>query len=163
MGEILIIMIKVVELLKEKNKSIAVMESCTGGAISNAITNVEGASAIFCFGAVTYSNEYKIKLGVPKEIIDKFTVYSLQTAQAMALAISNYVNANFGIGITGKLKKMDINNLFGDDDLTYISIYDKINNIYYNLQYKAIFDNRIDNKKEIVNIVAKKMVEVLSN
>lgn len=40
------------------------MESCTGGALVNAITNIPGASEVLKFSAVTYSNEYKIKLGV---------------------------------------------------------------------------------------------------
>ena len=52
----------VVNKLKEKNKTIATMESCTGGGVANAITNVPGASEIILFSAVTYSNEYKIKM-----------------------------------------------------------------------------------------------------
>lgn len=56
---------EIVKLLREKNKTISMMESATGGAISNEITNVEGASEVFSFSAVTYSNYYKIKFGVP--------------------------------------------------------------------------------------------------
>lgn len=46
------------------------MESCTGGGVANAITNIEGSSRVFMFGAVTYSNEYKIKMGVNRNIIE---------------------------------------------------------------------------------------------
>ena len=60
-----------VKYLIENNKKISTMESCTGGYIANSITNVEGSSNIFKFGAVTYSNEYKIKMGVNKEVINK--------------------------------------------------------------------------------------------
>ena len=61
---------KVVELLIKNNKTISTMESCTGGALVNAITNIPGASEVLKFSAVTYSNEYKIKMGVDKNIID---------------------------------------------------------------------------------------------
>ena len=58
--------------LIDKNITIASMESCTGGGFANSITNIEGASDILKFSAVTYSNEYKIRMGVPEEIIDKY-------------------------------------------------------------------------------------------
>ena len=64
---------KVVELLIKNNKTISTMESCTGGALVNAITNIPGASEVLKFSAITYSNEYKIKLGVDSKIIDKYT------------------------------------------------------------------------------------------
>ena len=48
--------------LKTNNKTISSMESCTGGGFANAITNIEGASDVINFSAVTYSNEYKIKM-----------------------------------------------------------------------------------------------------
>ena len=50
----------VVKLTKNK-KTIATMESCTGGGVANIITNIPGASEVLKFSAVTYSNEYKIK------------------------------------------------------------------------------------------------------
>ena len=55
---------RVVEKLIEDKKTISTMESCTGGGVANAITNIEGASSILKFSAVTYSNEFKIKMGV---------------------------------------------------------------------------------------------------
>ena len=86
----------VINKLIEKNKTISTMESCTGGYIANAITNIEGASTIFKFGAVTYSNEYKIKMGVSKETIDKYSVYSIETAREMAYNISKFTNSDYG-------------------------------------------------------------------
>ena len=70
-------MYEVVNNLIKLNKTISTMESCTGGYIANSITNIPGASDIFMFGAVTYSNEYKIKLGVDKSLIDSYSVYSM--------------------------------------------------------------------------------------
>ena len=69
---------EVVELLKNKNKTIATMESCTGGFIASSITDNEGASEVLKFSAVTYSNEFKIKLGVNEKTINDYSVYSIQ-------------------------------------------------------------------------------------
>ena len=62
---------EIVDILISNNNTISTMESCTGGGVSNAITNIEGSSSIFKFGAVTYSNEYKIKMGHTKKCIYK--------------------------------------------------------------------------------------------
>ena len=118
---------RVVEKLIKNNKTISTMESCTGGAIANAITNIPNASKVINFSAITYSNEYKIKMGVSEELINKYSVYSMEVANAMSKSIVNYTNSNYGVGVTGKLKKIDENNLFGEDDIVYLSIYDKDN------------------------------------
>ena len=55
---------EIVNKLIEKHMTISTMESCTGGSLAGAITNIEGASEVFKYGAVTYSNEFKIKIGV---------------------------------------------------------------------------------------------------
>ena len=70
---------EVVEKLRTIGKTISTMESCTGGAVANEITNIPGASEVLKFSAVTYSNEYKIKMGVSEEIINKYSVYSIHT------------------------------------------------------------------------------------
>ncbi|MDD4106830.1 MAG: CinA family protein [Candidatus Shapirobacteria bacterium] len=62
----------------------ATMELCTGGAVANCITNIPGASDVFECGLVTYCNKAKIKAGVDEEIIKKFGVYSIETAEEMA-------------------------------------------------------------------------------
>ena len=152
---------EVVLLCKEQGKTIATMESCTGGGVANAITNIAGSSDIFNFGAVTYSNEYKIKFGVPKEIIDTYTVYSKETARAMAKAIVEFTGATIGIGITGKLKRADENNLFGQDDIVYVSIFDKQNDKFYDKEHKVVFDLREENKKDVLRIVSNMSVEIL--
>ena len=142
---------RVVKKLIELNKTISTMESCTGGAIANAITNIPDASKVIKYSAVTYSNEYKIKMGVSEELINKYSVYSMEVANDMAKKISEFTNSNYGVGVTGKLKKIDENNLFGDDDLVYLSIYDKDNDKYFNKKIKLLFDTRIDNKNQIIN------------
>ena len=138
---------KVVKRLIELGKTISTMESCTGGGVANAITNVEGSSDVLKFSAVTYSNEFKIKMGVSGEVIDKYSVYSMETANEMSKNISLFTNSNYGVGITGKINRTDKNNLYGEDNIIYISIYDRDNDKYYNKEIKAIDDVRISSKK----------------
>ena len=128
------------------------MESCTGGAIANMITNIPDSSLVIKFSAVTYSNEYKIKMGVSSELINKYSVYSMEVAEDMAKKISDYTNSNYGVGVTGKLKKADPNNLSGEDDVVFLSIYDRDNNMFYDTEIKLPYDDRIDNKNEIIDI-----------
>ena len=152
---------RVIELLTKYNKTISTMESCTGGAIVNAITNIPGASDVIKFSAITYSNEYKIKMGVSKELIDKYTVYSREVAMDMAKTISNYTGSSYGVGITGKLKKIDKNNLYGENDVVHLAIYDKENNKYYYKMIKLQSDNRISCKEEIINVFIEEILNIL--
>ena len=152
---------RIVEKLKEINKTISTMESCTGGGVANAITNIEGASEVLKFSAVTYSNEYKIKMGVSNDIIDKYSVYSMETAIEMSKNISEFASSNYGVGITGKLNRIDPNNLYGNDNIVYISIYDKDNNKFYNYDIEVKEQNRKENKELIINLIIEKLLEIL--
>ena len=153
--------IKLVKELTNKNKTISTMESCTGGGLANAITNTQGSSEILKFSAVTYSNEYKIKMGVNKDIIDKYSVYSIETAIEMSKNISDFASSNYGIGITGKLNRIDKNNLYGSDNTVYISVYDKDNNKYYNKSIKVLKQSRKENKEIIINEVLNILLEII--
>ena len=151
---------ELVELLIEKNLTIATMESCTGGGVANAITSIEGASEILRFSAVTYSNEYKIKMGVDSELIDKYSVYSLEVAKDMALKISKFANSKIGVGVTGKLNRYDKNNLQGLDNEVFVSIY--YNDNYYNLDLMVDRPTREDNKLYVIDEIVKKLKEVIN-
>ena len=152
---------EIVNKLIKLNRTISTMESCTGGYISNAITNVPGSSDIFMFGAVTYSNEYKIKLGVDSKLIDKYSVYSKEVSNSMSKTISLYTNSDYGIGITGKLNRVDKNNLSGEDNVVYISIYDRLNNKFYNSIVTVLYSDRCKNKEMVLNSVIKLLEGIL--
>lgn len=152
---------KIVKMLKEKNKYVSTMESCTGGGLVNAITNIPGASEILKFSAVTYSNEFKIKMGVPKETIDTYSVYSMETAIDMSKKISEFTNSNYGIGITGKLNRTDINNLAGDDNMVYFSIYNKDTNTNYNDSIRVSKSSREENKDKVITKIVNNFYEIL--
>jgi len=153
---------EIVDLLKKLGKSISFMESCTGGALANSITNVEGASEVIKFSAVTYSNEYKIKMGVSKAVIDEFSVYSFETAREMSKNISNFSNSNFGVGITGKINRVDKENPFGKDNIVYVSIYDKDRNLYFDDKIEMICEKREDNKNLIISFIVDKLKDILT-
>ena len=152
---------ELVNKLIDNNKTISKMESATGGAVVSAITNVDGSSRVLKFSAITYSNEYKIKMGVKKETIDKYSVYSTQVAKEMSFNISKFSNSNYGVGITGKLNRVDENNSFGDDNTVFISIYDRDNDKYYNEIVKAIKTNRIDNKRLVIDKIEELMLKII--
>ncbi|WP_372747018.1 competence/damage-inducible protein A [Lutibacter sp.] len=90
------------ELLKEKNKTLAIAESCTGGSICKRITAIPGASNYFIGGVIAYNSSIKInELGVDKQLIDEFSVVSSQVAEAMAQGIQQKYQTNYAIATTG--------------------------------------------------------------
>lgn len=98
---------KLTRLLIEEGMSITTMESATSGQVASLITDTEGASAIMKGAYITYSNEAKIKNGVPAETIERYSVYSKETAAAMAEVCRQAYDANIGIGITGTMGNVD--------------------------------------------------------
>jgi nicotinamide-nucleotide amidase len=89
-------------MLSERNETLSVAESCTGGLIGVRLTDVEGASAYFLEGAITYSNEAKIKtLDVPAETLKEFGAVSSQTAEAMAAGMRERTGSDHAISVTG--------------------------------------------------------------
>ena len=152
---------EIIQKLIKENKTISTMESCTGGFIANEITNISGSSLVFKFGAVTYSNEYKEKLGVPKDIIEKYSVYSKKTAKEMSKKISDYTNSDYGIGVTGKLNKKDPNNKEGKDNEVFISIYEKKTKKYIEKNVLITSDERKKAKQEVYEVVLSLLKEVI--
>lgn len=98
------------KLLIKKKMTITTMESATSGQIASLITDTEGSSAVLKGAFVTYCNEAKIMQGVPAEVIDKYTVYSRETAEAMASSCVKIYNADVGIGVTGTMGNVDPSN-----------------------------------------------------
>ncbi len=109
-GNAKISMDRVVRHLIRNRITISVMESCTGGLFASFLTDTEGASEIFSGSFVTYSNEAKVRCGVPEEVIRRFGVYSVETAAAMAAAAQAAYGAEIGVGITGTMANPDPHN-----------------------------------------------------
>ena len=89
-------------LLTERGETVSVAESCTGGLIGMRLTEVPGSSAYFTEGAVTYSNEAKIRtLNVPEQTIDDHGAVSAETAEAMAEGMRQRAGTDYAISVTG--------------------------------------------------------------
>ena len=98
---------EITRMLIRRKSSITTMESCTAGLLATLLTNTEGSSEILKGAFVTYSNEAKIRAGVPEEVIRKFGVYSQETAVEMAKACRAAFQADIGIGVTGSFGNPD--------------------------------------------------------
>lgn len=92
----------VFDLLLKKGKTFASAESCTGGNIAHVITLIPGSSEVFKGTAVTYATPMKTKvLGVPAEMIEKYSVVSQQVVESMAVGVRDLMEADFGVATTG--------------------------------------------------------------
>lgn len=92
----------VVERNKAMGRTIVTAESCTGGLVAGAITEIAGSSAVLQGGFVTYSNESKIKtLKVSEELIDTFGAVSIAVAWAMAQGALKRSSADIAVAISG--------------------------------------------------------------
>jgi nicotinamide-nucleotide amidase len=91
-----------VRSLREKGWKIATAESCTGGLVAAAITDIAGSSDVFDRGFVTYSNEAKTQmLDVPTELIKAHGAVSEEVARAMAEGALKNSNADISVSVTG--------------------------------------------------------------
>lgn len=92
-----------VECLKQNNLHISFAESCTGGMLVSTLVNASGASNVLNESYVTYSIDAKTRvLGVKKETIDKYTVYSPQTAKEMVEGLYEKTKAEVCVSVTGR-------------------------------------------------------------
>jgi nicotinamide-nucleotide amidase len=90
------------DLLREKGWTLSIAESCTGGLISDRITNISGSSDYFMGGMVNYSNESKAKhLGIPLDYIKRYGAVSPQVARKMAQGVRKAFDTTFGLSTTG--------------------------------------------------------------
>lgn len=90
------------KLLLEKNITVSFAESCTGGMLSEMITDISGISKVYNGSVVAYSNEIKSSiLAVKKSTLDKYGAVSSQTAIEMAKGVRQIFNSEVGVSITG--------------------------------------------------------------
>src|SRR5216683_6768485 len=100
--EIFTLATQVGERLRKLRKSLAVAESCTGGLLGAAVTDVPGSSAYFLGGVISYADQVKLdQLGVSAATLDRYGAVSEQTAAAMASGVRQLLHADVGVSITG--------------------------------------------------------------
>jgi len=89
-------------LLADKKITVAVAESCTGGALCQALTDIPGSSNWFDRGFITYSNQAKVDmLGVSPALLEQYGAVSFETARAMVEGVHGRSQAELAIAITG--------------------------------------------------------------
>jgi nicotinamide-nucleotide amidase len=94
--------IAVLDACRARSLKVATAESCTGGLVAGALTDIAGSSDVFDRGFVTYSNEAKQQmLGVSAKILQEHGAVSRQTAEAMARGALGNANADIVVAITG--------------------------------------------------------------
>lgn len=102
MSDIAMLAAKVLRALENRNLKLATAESCTGGMVSAALTELAGASSVFERGFVTYSNEAKMELlGVSEETLRRYGAVSAETAREMAEGALRHSRADIAVSITG--------------------------------------------------------------
>lgn len=93
---------RVIDANRAAGKTIAVAESCTGGLVSAALTEIPGSSDVFVAGFTTYSNETKMTLlGVSLDVLETFGAVSVAVAWAMARGALERADADVAVAITG--------------------------------------------------------------
>ena len=147
-------------LLADRGLTLSTMESCTGGLLASLFTDTEGSSAVFKGAYVTYSNEEKIRLGVPAETIEKYGVYSGQTANAMARTCAQAFGTDISIGITGTFTNADPANADSVPGQVYFSINDN-GRIRDHFCIVPALPSRHACKLHIAEIVADRLLEEL--
>lgn len=153
---------KIINILKQQKETVSCMESCTGGLLASTLTNVSGSSEVLQVSLVTYSNRFKEKFGVPQEVIEKYSVYSMETAREMAKQVSSFANSTWGIGITGQIGRVDQQNKGQQINIIYFSIYQAKQGKHWDtiLQVEEQ-KTRKENKEKIVEKVLEQFYQVL--
>jgi nicotinamide-nucleotide amidase len=93
---------RVIEICSAKRLTVATAESCTGGLVTAALTEIPGSSAVVACSFVTYSNDAKQNLlGVPEGVLRSYGAVSRPTAQAMADGVLARTPADLAVAVTG--------------------------------------------------------------
>ncbi len=152
---------RVVSELRNRKLFISTMESCTGGALAYYITNIPGASEVMKDSFVTYANEAKIKLGVPSDVIKKYSVYSRETAIAMAeTVLKSSLKADIGVGITGSISRVDPNNPNSKPGEIFLAV--KYRDFVLDKKLTIDAERRFDVKQQVVGEALSAILEIIS-
>lgn len=146
-------------VLEKHQYKIATAESCTGGLIAAAITEVEGSSAYFERGFVTYSNEAKMEqLGVNPITIERFGAVSEQCARLMARGAFAYSLADIAVSVTG-IAGPGGGSVDKPVGLVYIGLSDETNAVVHKHQFKG---DRSSIRQQTVEAALRHIIDYLA-
>ncbi len=146
-------------LIKEQ-LTITTMESCTSGLVASLLTDTEGASAILKGAFITYSNEAKIKQNVPADVIERFGVYSKETAREMALAAKRAYGADIAVGVTGTMGNVDPANNDSTPGEVFFAIAHKEGTESFHISV-PVQDSRYEYKLFVAGAIAEEITRVI--
>ena len=146
-------------LFKEKDLTLSVAESCTGGLICHYLTAVTGASSFLQAGVVTYSAESKKRiLGIPQKVFSSHGIVSEETAQQMAERVRALTKTDIAVSTTGNLGPGVLEDK--PKGLVFVAVSYKEGNGLKKLQLKG---TRAQVKEKAVLSALKFLAEVVSN
>ena len=146
---------KLIETCAAQKIMIATAESCTGGLIAGALTEISGSSEVFERGFVVYSNEAKSDmLGVATETIEEFGAVSAEVAEALAASAIRHSKAGFAVSVTG-IAGPTGGTVAKPVGLVYIGVADRAGTAFH---YKCLFkgdrdDVRLQAVKEALTML----------
>ena len=148
---------KLTRILIDNSLTVSTMESCTGGLVGMLLSDASGASEVVRGGIFAYTNEIKIKNGVDAAVINKYGVYSAETATAMATVAKKAFDSDIGIGITGSMGRIDPANPDSVPGEVYvgIDICGDIKNRLIIVDDAARYDQRYQVADEICDMLLK--------
>ena len=85
----------------------------------------------------------------------------METAKSMSKNISDFTSSNYGVGITGKINRADKSNMYGSDNMIFVSIYDRDNDKYYTMSIDTIDASREENKKMIIRNIVELLLTII--
>jgi len=147
---------EVVSLLREKKLKMTIAESMTGGLIAKTLTDVPGASHVFEYGFITYSDNAKHKiLNVPKKVLQKYSAVSKETVASMLEGAKHKSNAHVAVAVVGNaggFKKKKGSIFIGIQVHNTLEIFKK-----------GFFGTRKEIRKQTLNFVLETLLEKLKN
>lgn len=148
------------ELLINKNLTIAIAESCTGGMVAAKLINYPGISQCLIEGIVSYSNKSKVnRINVKQDSLDKFGAVSSEVAGEMAMGVAKTSGADIGISTTG-IAGPGGGSMDKPVGLVYIGIYYLNKLITKELRLTG---DRQTIRNETTNILLEELVELIRN
>lgn len=149
---------RVVELLRDNGKKLAIAESCTAGYTAKRLTEISGSSEVFECGIVSYSNRIKVKLlGVSEATLDQYGAVSEQTAKEMAEGVRKAGGADIGVSVTG-IAGPGTDGTGKPAGLIYIALSDGSMTLVEKLETGRVSDreyNRYISASRVLNMVRK--------
>uniref|UniRef100_A0A6C0B629 CinA C-terminal domain-containing protein n=1 Tax=viral metagenome TaxID=1070528 RepID=A0A6C0B629_9ZZZZ len=149
-------MLQLSKSLKNKNITISVAESCTGGLLASHLTDIYGSSQYFIGGVIAYNRCVKTKLlNVP----EKIEVVSPQTAIAMNVGLKNLLPSDIQVSVTGYIGE-NYNNPELSNTIYYAIFYNYINSVY-KIKLQKPFTTRCEVKLQIVGNIIDKLYKLI--